>query len=197
MTTHESQKNWFGKSCAAKKSAKVVLDNASGAFGRSEKMIVSKMIESWSDLMNEIDDVKTKDRMFRGVRDVDYQLIPKVGRSHSYSLAKERDLLKIFKQRAVAFERHSFINKLELLALAQHHGLPTRLLDWSYSPLVAIFFAVEKDDLKDKNELKKASRPPLGSLAASPPPRWTFRTACALAAQLAPPASPQSPACFW
>ena len=90
--------------------------------------------------------------VFRGHPDKSYQLIPSVGRGGhtSKSTAKyEKSLFQSFRREAGAYLDPLPLDQWEWLSAAQHHGLPTRLLDWSHNPLAALYFAVEQNPEKD------------------------------------------------
>ena len=99
---------------------------------------------------NELHDVLTSYRndtvwVYRGHSDSSWNLIPKAGRL-PFSASDDRGIIQTWKRRAIEYNRIEPKDDWDWLAIAQHHGLATRLLDWTMNPLVAAFFAVFPED---------------------------------------------------
>lgn len=109
----------------------------------------TRRVRSWSGFARWLGETKTSAWLYRGVKSCDHKLIPRIGRPEArrsgYDRAIEIWLIDEFERLA---RTHLPVeaqpkSAWDWLAIAQHHGLPTRLLDWSHSPLVATYFAVE------------------------------------------------------
>jgi hypothetical protein len=114
-----------------------------------------KQIESVDQFVKEVLEVrlselrrrkKNVELLFRG-QAADYPLIPKLGRKQIIGQTFEELealLFQEFLRTSSAFKDFQPGDQWEPLAMAQHHGLPTRLLDWTQSGLAALWFAVRK-----------------------------------------------------
>ncbi len=106
-------------------------------------------IRDWANLTNLADRHKRENWLYRGVSRRDHDLTPKIGRGGArgmdfeYNEDHERLLLEKFKRQARPLVQLQPGPELEWMAVAQHHGLNTRLLDWTESLLVAAMFATE------------------------------------------------------
>lgn len=110
-----------------------------------------KHVRSWEEFLELITDSPYRNWAFRGQRDSRAPLYSALSR---YLLAhriaprvwpdQEARILRIFKRKAVHFLDHApdRNDDFQWLALMQDHGAPTRLLDFTWSPYVAAFFAL-------------------------------------------------------
>ena len=78
---------------------------------------------------------------YRGQSDYSWDLRPSIYRGQGDG-ENERELIRDFKLNASRFLQHLPDSDFDWMYLMQHYGIPTRLLDWTESYLVALYFAV-------------------------------------------------------
>lgn len=109
----------------------------------------TRQIKSWQELLSFFEEARGHDIIYRGVTRAHYELLPKVGRAKAVKegWSKEAEIQVLRNFRRLAQPHLEPVPRgdsdSEWMVIGQHHGLPTRLLDWTTSPLVATFFAVE------------------------------------------------------
>jgi hypothetical protein len=120
-------------------------------------MIIDEQISSMGELLGALATMSSRvvsDDVvwFRGHVSSTFKLLPSLARQ-ARALEREELLSKKFKQNAFPFRATPPQSEWEWLFLMQHFGVPTRLLDWTESPLVALYFAVNDADAKyDKQD---------------------------------------------
>ncbi len=119
-------------------------------------MITIKEINTIEELLSVFFDAKYDDKigryrsscLYRGLPNEGYSLVTSLNRNcKQKQMELEKSILRNFTKYAAIEDPRLNESIWRQLIIGQHHGLPTRLLDWTYSPLMALHFATSGEDM--------------------------------------------------
>jgi len=130
------------------------------------KLEVAKNINEFLNIIHKTD--YFNNNWFRGHRDAHFRLEPSLYRGKKevitgagriqlrhYELNDENLAIKEFKKRVSSSYANYNLSDIDYLYMMQHHGIETRLLDFSTNPLIALFFSVAESK-RTENQFKKS-----------------------------------------
>ena len=134
----------------------------------SKKKQLQRSSDKWIKFHEWLEEVRDAAPYFRGHVDRRHtpRMRPRVGRPEfvgEYSSKMEWELLREFRRHCWRYESGRDYKYWDWIVLAQHYGLPTRLLDWTTNPYIAAYYAVSGA------LLKAPARPGPTSIANKPP----------------------------
>lgn len=117
-------------------------------------------ISSFIEYLSYIEKNYNRDFIFRGLNNINYSLVPKIGRDAYVSRCNpdlivdelqdvEEQIMHDFIKMSIPHMDLRNISAWDQWTIGQHHGLPTRFLDWTENPLIAAYFATESSNNND------------------------------------------------
>lgn len=108
---------------------------------------VSSYLSEISRYLRNMDDL----HWFRGLGSHAYKLTPSLYRHPTITdeiglHALEKKIITRFKERSIPYLPKQTDSIWEIMFIMQHYGLPTRLLDWTENPMIALFFALSSNE---------------------------------------------------